>query len=65
MCQCGFGPNSSAVLMLLLPLGGITAQTVLEKYGVGPEVTAALLAWAWMALCCSDEADDMKAKTGE
>jgi hypothetical protein len=59
----GFGAKSSDVFMLLLPLGGITAQPVLEKYGVDEEVTAALLAWAWLTLCCGEEADGTREKT--
>ncbi|GLB42640.1 hypothetical protein LshimejAT787_1200890 [Lyophyllum shimeji] len=59
----GFGTKAADVLQLLFPRCGVTAQPVLEKYNiVDGEVLAALLAWAWMALGCGDEADGMKAK---
>ncbi|KAH7918536.1 hypothetical protein BV22DRAFT_1041703 [Leucogyrophana mollusca] len=58
----GFGSNSASVIDLLNNLGGDTAQVVLQKYGLGDEVAAAFLAWAWMSLCCGVEADGMKEK---
>ncbi|KAH7920144.1 hypothetical protein BV22DRAFT_1040192, partial [Leucogyrophana mollusca] len=58
----GFGSNSPSVIDLLNNLGGDTAQVVLQKYGLGDEVAAAFLAWAWMSLCCGVEADGMKEK---
>jgi len=59
----GFNAKVSEVIQLLLPRGGITAQPVLDKYGISDgELVAALLAWAWMALCCGEEADGMKTK---
>ncbi|GLB39924.1 hypothetical protein LshimejAT787_0704340 [Lyophyllum shimeji] len=58
-----FGTNATDVLQLLFPRGGMSAQPVLEKYNiVDGEVLAALLAWAWMALGCGEEADGMKNK---
>lgn len=58
----GFSSKASDVFMLLLPRGGITAQPVLDKYTLEGEVSAVFLAWAWMALCCGEEADGMKQK---
>jgi hypothetical protein len=61
-CNGGYGAKAAKVFNLLNDRGGATAKPIFTKYDLNNEVSATLLAWAWLSIFGSNIGQDVKGK---